>query len=174
MGFNSGFKGLNTYYVLWNCCAYLCYSFYLIKYTPPLSFSRGSTAILGVARRIVDISRSHTGTFLWMRDRPVAEPLPDNTQLSPETEIRAPDNIRTRSPSKRASSLDLVATDVVKICPLVKIITTEFEAINETGIMMYYLKHTAVTVRRAPPVWTFGTSAVYTRVIFVCCLWLSE
>jgi hypothetical protein len=82
-----------------------------------------------------------------MRDRPVAEPVPDNTQLSPETEIRAPDNIRTRISSKRATALDLLVTEVGKIYPLVKIITTEFEAINQTGIMMYYLKH---TVRRAP------------------------
>ena len=40
---------------------------------PPPSFSCGATAILDAGRLIVDISRSHTDTFLWTRDRPVAE-----------------------------------------------------------------------------------------------------
>jgi hypothetical protein len=49
------------------------------------------------------LSRSdtpHSAGFLWTGDQPDA--LPDNTQHSQETDIRAPGGIRTHNPSKRA------------------------------------------------------------------------
>jgi hypothetical protein len=44
--------------------------------------------------------------FLWARDRPIARPLPDNTNTVQETNIHAPGMFRTHDPSKR-SALDL-------------------------------------------------------------------
>jgi len=57
---------------------------------------------------IVVASRSHSDTphsvgLLWASDHPTQGPLPDNIQLSQQTNIHTPGGIQTRNPSKLAA-----------------------------------------------------------------------
>jgi hypothetical protein len=69
---------------------------------------------------IIETSRLHSGTphraeLLWMGDQPKQKPLPDNKQQSQETDIRAPNGIRTHNAKERAAAdprFDRAATGV--------------------------------------------------------------
>jgi hypothetical protein len=89
-----------------NCCAYLCYASYPIKYTPsPLFFLVAQPPYWAQATSFL-ILRDHTQTHFSGRGiGPSQRPVPDHTQYSPETEIRATGGIRTRNSSKRATAV---------------------------------------------------------------------
>jgi hypothetical protein len=71
-----------------------------------LVFPRQQQSLVDQGLLIIKASRSpsdtHSVGLLWTSDQPDAEPLPDNTQHSQETDVHATDGIRTRSHSKRA------------------------------------------------------------------------
>jgi len=52
------------------------------------------------ASRSHSLDTPHSVELLWTSGQPDAETLPDNTQHSQETDIRAPRGIQTGSPSK--------------------------------------------------------------------------
>jgi hypothetical protein len=72
-------------------------------------FYHGAKALVGQGFLIIEVSRSHSDTphsvgLLRTSDKPDARPLPNNTQYSQETNIRAAGGIRTHSPSNRAAA----------------------------------------------------------------------
>jgi len=80
---------------------------YFISYNSFAYFFHGLTTL---DLLIDEVSRSHSNTqhlvgLFWTSDRVVAETsLPNETQVSQDTDIQANGGIRTRCPSKREAS----------------------------------------------------------------------
>jgi len=78
----------------------------MYEYTEEVFFY-GEQLLVGQVFLIIEASLSRSDTpqsvgLLWIR--PTQRPVPDNTQLLHETDIRAPGGIRSRNPGKRAAT----------------------------------------------------------------------
>jgi len=69
-------------------------------------FFHGLTALMGLSL-LSEVPRSHTRHTRYVISgrmfSPPQRPLPDNTQLSKETDIHSPGGIRTHNPTRRAA-----------------------------------------------------------------------
>ena len=83
-------------------------SLLLLPFSPHF-FSGTARPPVGQVLLIHEVSRSHSTTHHSRQDSsgrvisPSHRPLPDNTQLSQQTDIHTLDGIRTRNPSRRAA-----------------------------------------------------------------------
>jgi hypothetical protein len=110
-------------------------SFFLFFF---LSFFLAQQPNAGQGRLVPELSISHTTLGGTPLIGPSPRPLPDNTQLSQQTNIHAFGGIRTHSPSKRAiadrSAIGIGACNLILTFYVGKFITTLETKINVTCI----------------------------------------